>query len=110
MNSPVLNSGALFGMSHRNRGQFFALNPSTGKLLWTTPGREAENAAMLSAGSLMLILKDAGELVVARAGTTQFQPLRRYTVAESETWAHPAPIGERGLLIKDLNALALWEW
>lgn len=110
MNSPVLNGGALYGMSHRNRGQFFALDPSNGKLLWTTAGREAENAAILSGGSFLLILKNDGELIVARAGTAQFQPVRRYSVAESETWAHPAPLGERGILIKDLNSLALWEW
>ena len=110
MNSPVANGGVIFGMSHRNRGQFFALDPSGGKVLWTTPGREAENAAILSAGSVLIILKNDGELIVARAGVKGFDPVRRYTVAESETWAHPAPLGPRGILIKDLDSLALWEW
>jgi outer membrane protein assembly factor BamB len=110
MNSPVANGGLIFGMSNRNRGQFFALDPSTGRTLWTTPGREAENAAILSAGSLLLILKNDAELIVARAGAKSFEPVRRYTVAESETWAHPAPLGSRGVLIKDFDTLALWEW
>jgi hypothetical protein len=31
----------------------------------------------------------------------------KYTVAESETWAHPAVIGKQ-ILVKDKSALALW--
>ena len=110
MSSPVSAGNLIFGMSHRNRGQFFTLEPSSGKVLWTTPGREAENAAILSAGSLVLILKNDGELIAARAGAKAFEPIRRYTVADSETWAHPAPLGARGILIKDFDSLALWEW
>ena len=34
-------------------------------------------------------------------------PHRRYRVADTETWAHPVPTRE-GILIKDLDSLALW--
>jgi outer membrane protein assembly factor BamB len=110
MSSPVTSGDLIFGMSHRNRGQYFALEPSSGRVLWTTGGREAENAAILSAGSLLLILRNDAELIVARPGAKTFEPIRRYTVADSETWAHPAPLGARGILIKDFDSLALWEW
>jgi outer membrane protein assembly factor BamB len=110
MNTPVANGDLIFGMSHLKKGQFFALDPASGKIAWTTEGREAENAAILSAGSLLLILKNTGELIVARASAKGFEPLKRYTVAESETWTHPAPVGRTGVLIKDATTLALWEW
>ena len=35
------------------------------------------------------------------------EPIRRYTVAESATWAQPAISGNR-VYVKDLSALALW--
>lgn len=49
---------------------------------------------------------DAG-LIVARSSRTGFEPLKRYTVADSATWAQPAISGNR-LFIKDVTSLALW--
>ncbi len=50
MSTPVESGGYLFGLTNRNRGQFFGLDLGTGKTMWTTKGREAENAAFLTAG------------------------------------------------------------
>jgi hypothetical protein len=44
---------------------------------------------------------------VARASPTAFEPLKRYTVAESATWAQPAISGKR-IFVKDVNSLTLW--
>lgn len=44
---------------------------------------------------------------MARASATGFEPIRRYTVAESPTWAHPVVSGRR-IFIKDASTLALW--
>jgi outer membrane protein assembly factor BamB len=44
MSSAVVIGGTLYGFSHRNRGQLFALDSSSGRLLWTTQGRQGENA------------------------------------------------------------------
>jgi hypothetical protein len=46
-------------------------------------------------------------LIVARKGAKAFEPLKKYTVAKSPTWAHPVVIGNR-ILIKDASTLALW--
>ena len=100
MSNPVLNNQVLFGMSHKNRGQFVALDAATGKTLWTTAGREGENAALLSAGDKLFLLTDNAELIVAKASSTAFEPLRRYTVADSPTWANPLLSG-KCLLVKD---------
>jgi outer membrane protein assembly factor BamB len=107
MSSPVVLGDLLFGFSHRNKGQFFCLDARSGATLWTSEPRQAENAALVAAGEVLLLLTDQAELIVARASARAFEPLRRYTVAASPTWAHPAPAGSR-LLIKDGTSLTLW--
>ena len=107
MSSPVVANGHLFGFTHRNKGQFFCVEVKTGKTLWTTRGREAENAAVVVAGDLILAATTEGELAVAKRAPASFDLLKRYTVAESPVWAHPVPVG-RGVLIKDAETLAYW--
>ena len=63
---------------------------------------------MVAAGSVWLILTTDGELTVARQSGKAFEPLRKYTVADSATWAHPVVLGH-GILIKDVGNLALWD-
>ncbi len=106
MNSPVINGDYLYGLSHKRKGQFFCLDARTGETLWTSEGREGENAAMLSAGETLFLLTNDAELIVAKNNAKRFEPLKKYTVAESPTWAHPAIIGNR-ILIKDASTLAL---
>jgi hypothetical protein len=75
--------------------------------LWTGEGRTAENAALVAAGGVLLILTDGAELIVARPDRSRFVPVRTYTVADSATWAHPVPT-DQGILVKDVDSLALW--
>jgi outer membrane protein assembly factor BamB len=106
LNSPVVSGDYLFGLSHKRKGQFFCLDARTGQILWTSSGREGDNAAILASGQLLFLLTDAAELLVARSGPKQLEVLKKYTVAESPTWAHPVLIGNR-ILIKDASTLAL---
>lgn len=108
MSSPVVSGDLLFGFSERKRGQFFCLKPGDGTALWTSEGRQADSAAVVAAGSVWLILTPDAELIVARQSAKAFEPLRKYNVAASPTWAHPVPVGH-GILIKDAATLALWE-
>lgn len=108
MSSPVVSGDLLFGFSERKRGQFVCLKPSDGTTLWTSEGRQGDNAAVVAASSVWLILTPDANLTVARQNDKAFEPLRKYTVADSSTWAHPVAMG-RGILIKDVNTLALWE-
>lgn len=107
MNSPVLAAGILWGLSHRNKGQYFGLDPKTGKTVWTGEGRQTENAAMLASGSNVLALNTESELTVFSATAKGLSPVRRYHVADTPTWAHPVVL-DRRLLVKDSNSLALW--
>ena len=107
MSSPVITGTTLYGLSHRNRGQFFALDLATGKTLWTTAGREGDNASFIASGSLLLLSTTNAELIVARPNPAKFEEIRRYTVADSALWAHPA-LAPRALLVKDVDKLICW--
>lgn len=107
MSSPVIDGTTLYGLSHRNRGQFFALDLKTGKTLWTTKGREGENASLIVAGPLLLISTTNSELIVARPNPAKFEEVRRYPIADSAVWAHPA-LAPRALLVKDAAKLICW--
>jgi outer membrane protein assembly factor BamB len=107
--TPVASGDVLFGLSARNSGQYFGIDAKTGKTLWTSDGRQAAHASVARAGDLFLSLESDGELVVARNSQTGFEPIRRYTVASSETWAQPAISGNR-VFVKDVTSLTLWTW
>ena len=107
MSNPVLVRDTLFGLSHRASGQFFALDARSGKVLWLGTPREATNTAVVKAGELLFLLNDDAELMVAKTFQAGFEPLKRYTVADSATWAQPAISGNR-IFVKDVSSLALW--
>jgi outer membrane protein assembly factor BamB len=107
LSNPVLIADTLFGFSTRNSGQYFALDVKTGRTLWTSEPRQAGQAAIVKAGSIVFSLEDDGELIVGRIGTTAFEPLRRYKMADSETWTQPTISGNR-LFVKDVATLTSW--
>jgi outer membrane protein assembly factor BamB len=107
MSNPVLIGDTLYGMSEKSSGQFFTLDARTGKTLWLGQPREATNTAIVKAGELLFLLNDNAELIVARGSRNGFEPLKRYTVADSATWAQPA-ISLQRIFIKDVSSLALW--
>ena len=107
MSSAVETGGYLYGLTQRNRGQFFCLDARTGRTMWTTKGREGENAAFMTAGGMVMAMTTEGELVVMRANPKQFDLVKRYTIADSPVWAHPAPSGS-GIVVKDEQSVAYW--
>jgi outer membrane protein assembly factor BamB len=107
MSSPVAAGDLLFGFSQFKKGQFFCVDARTGATQWTSPPRQGDNAAVLISGENLILLKDDGELLIAKATGRAFEPLRHYQVAESPTWAHPLVL-RNGVVIKDATTLALW--
>ena len=109
MNTPVLHGSTLYGLSARKKGQFFAVDAATGKTIWQGPGRMGENASIVSVGGTLLALTNDAVLYALPAGAASFAPAAQYTVANSQTWAHPVVLGDR-ILVKDettLTALSL---
>lgn len=105
LSTPVLEGNILFGFSVLKKGQFFALDADTGKTLWQGPGRAGENAAILNLGGKeLLLLTNEAKLIVLPVNAKEFAPTVEYTVANSETWAHPVVLDNR-ILIKDLTTL-----
>ena len=103
----VVVDGVLYGLSHLNSGQYFGLDLDTGEVLWTSAPRQAENAAIVNAGTTILSLQNDAELVVLPSSRTGFEPVQRYEVAESSTWTQPTLAGNR-VYVKDIESLTLW--
>jgi outer membrane protein assembly factor BamB len=109
MSTPSANDVAIFGLAQRNSGQFVALDRASGKTLWTTRGREGDNASIVRAGSWLLLFTTNAEMIVAQASAAAYGEVRRYTVAESAVWAHPAVVGDQ-IVVKDVDTLTVWSF
>jgi outer membrane protein assembly factor BamB len=107
MSSPVLDGDLLYGMSNTRKGQYVCLDAKTGQVVWATEGRDGNQAAVLNAGNVLLFLTSDADLIVAAKSRKGLEPLARYKVAESATWAHPAVFGKQ-ILVKDEASLSLW--
>jgi outer membrane protein assembly factor BamB len=109
MSSPVLDGDYLYGLSTMKKGQFFCLNAQTGDTVWTTEGRNANNAAVVGAKNFLFLLTEDAELLVTTKNTRGFESVARYTVADSPTWSHPVILGKQ-LLVKDEANLIMWSF
>jgi outer membrane protein assembly factor BamB len=107
MSDAVAVDNVLFGLSHLNSGQYFALDLDTGRVLWRSEPRQAAHAAIERAGNTIVSLEDDGELVVIRLNREKFVPVARYKVATSDTWTPPVLSGNR-IFVKDVSSLTLW--
>jgi outer membrane protein assembly factor BamB len=103
--SPVQKGNLVFGFSNRNSGIFFCVDADSGKTLWTSDPRQGDNAVVLISGDLLFLLKDNADLIVARATGSAFEPLHRYHVADSATYANPLMMA-KGMVIKDNTTLS----
>jgi outer membrane protein assembly factor BamB len=104
---PVLAGDVLIGLALRNAGQYVGVDLTSGETLWASPPRQGNKSALQRSGDLIFILEADGELVVARESKTVFDVVKRYKVADQETWSQPAISGER-IFVKDVTSLTLW--
>jgi outer membrane protein assembly factor BamB len=109
LSNAVLAGETLFGLSTRNSGQYFALDARTGATRWTSEPRQAAQAAIIAAGDLLFSLENDGELVVIRANPAAFEVVRRYKVADTDTWTPPV-VRSNGVFVKDVASLSFWTW
>ena len=109
MSSPVVIGGTIYGLTTRSLGQYVAIDAATGKTLWSTKGREGENASMLGSPSWLLASTTNGTLIVARANPQKYEEVRRYQVAQSAVWAHPA-VTSNSIIVKDVDTVICWSF
>jgi outer membrane protein assembly factor BamB len=107
LSTPVVVNDTLFGLSHKARGQYFAIDAKSGAVLWLGAPRTAENTAVLKAGDLLFLLNADAELIVAKGSLAGFEPVARYRVGSAATWAQPVISGNR-IFVKDVTSLSLW--
>jgi outer membrane protein assembly factor BamB len=107
MSNSVVIDSLLYGLSHLNSGQYFALDLDSGQVLWKSQPRQAENAAIVKAGTTLFMLQNDAKLAILKANRTGFNPLKTYEVAMSETWTQPVVSGNR-IFVKDVSNLTLW--
>ena len=107
LSNAVASGNLLFGLTSKNAGQYFAADLATGQTVWTSDGRRANNAAISRAGDIYFSLEENGDLVIFMRAGTNFAVMKRYRVADSETWGQPAISGNR-IFVKDLASLTLW--
>ncbi len=104
MSTPVLADGVLYGLSNKKKGQVVAVDAATGALKWATEGRAADQAAVLLTPAHVLLLTTGGELVLVRRSPAKYEEERRYTVADSATWAVPVLLPD-GLIVRDAGGV-----
>ena len=109
MSSPVLIEATIYGLTQRSKGQFVAIDAASGKTLWNTQGREGDNASMLGSGAWLLASTTEGSLVIARANPQRYEEVRRYQIAQSALWAHPA-IANSSIIVKDVDTVTCWSF
>jgi outer membrane protein assembly factor BamB len=107
MTNAVVLGDVIFGLSIRNMGQYFSLDAKSGKTLWQSEPRQAANASLARSGNLVFSLEDDGEMVIFRRNGAMFEQVKRYQLADSETWAPPSISGNR-IFVKDVSTLSLW--
>ena len=107
MSSPIVDGTFLYGFSSKRKGQLFCLDAKTGTVKWATDGRAGMNAAIQSAGADLVVLTTEGELIVVRKSPEKYQEVRRYKVADGQTWAQPVLLG-RDIVIRDAQSVSLW--
>ena len=105
MSSPVVADGVIYGLSAKRKGQFVALDATTGALKWATEGREGEHASLWLTPQHVAFLTNAGALVVVRRSAESFQLEKKYELAASETWARPIVMAG-DLIVRDATSLS----
>ncbi len=125
-NTPVLKGGFLFGLSANN--DLFCVNAQDGKTAWTAPlsppaaaepppegggrpqGRGMRGGgfgSVVDAGSVLLALTPASELIAFQPDGKAYSELARIKVGSSQTHAYPVASGNR-LFVKDQDAVMLY--
>ena len=107
MSNSVVDGDVMYGLTSRNMGQYYVMDVKSGKTLWSSEPRAAAQAALVRAGNILFSLENDSELIVFRPGRTGLEELKRYKVADADTWAQPAISGNR-IFVKDVSTLTLW--
>ena len=109
MSTPVAVGDRLFGFASQQKGQLVAMDAASGEIVWTGPGRQGENAYLITVGDNILAVMNDGTAVVFNPQASDYEELARYEeLTENDTWAHPALVGTK-LVLKDWQEVRLYD-
>ena len=102
--TPVYKDGVVYGYDGRQEyGQSFrAIELETGKVLWSEDGFGA--GTVILAGDTLVLMREKGELVLAKADPKAFKPLNRAQILSGVVRAYPA-LADGRLYVRDENTL-----
>jgi outer membrane protein assembly factor BamB len=102
-NSSVLHQGYIYGL---DEGILTCVDVKTGERKWKG-GRYGYGQVLLASGHL-IVMTDAGELVLVRATPDQHSEIARFAALQGKTWNYPAIAGGR-LLVRNANEMAAYK-
>ncbi|MBM3864656.1 MAG: pyrrolo-quinoline quinone [Verrucomicrobia bacterium] len=106
MSSPVIIAGHAY--LHLGNGRFTCIRLSDGERTWTSDPF-GKYASLVAQGNRILALDERGILLLIQADPAAFQLVGQAKVAEEETWAHLAIVGDE-LVVRDLKAISAFRW
>ena len=106
MSTPLLIDGHAY--LHLRNQRAACIRLSDGEITWISQpyGRYW---SMVSQDRRILALDERGELLLLEANPEEFEVVDTRKIAEDETWAHLAVVGDL-IIIRELNALAVYRW
>ncbi len=102
-NSSVLHQGHVYGL---DEGILACLDVETGEQNWKW-GRYGYGQVVL-AGSHLIVLTEAGELVLVKATPEAHRELARFSAISGKTWNHPA-LAQGRLLVRNTTEMACFD-
>ncbi|HTG17843.1 MAG TPA: PQQ-binding-like beta-propeller repeat protein, partial [Blastocatellia bacterium] len=102
-NSSVLYEGNVYGL---DEGILTCVDVKTGERRWKG-GRYGYGQVILASGHL-IIITDAGELVLVKATPDKLTELARFSAIEGKTWNYPA-IADGRLLVRNQTQMACFD-
>ena len=93
LNSSVLIDGFLYGIDGDTGPDAVlrCVDFQTGKIQWTEKG--VGSGALMAANGMLIVLSEAGELLVAKASPEAFKPVSRAHVLGRTCWTVPVLSG-----------------
>jgi hypothetical protein len=106
MSTPLLIDGHAY--LHLRNQRAACIRLSDGEITWISQpyGRYW---SMVGQERRILALDERGELLLLQANPEEFQVVDSRKIAEDETWAHLAVVGDL-IIIRELKALAVYRW
>lgn len=101
-NSSVLHEGHIYGL---DEGILSCLDVNTGVRKWKG-GRYGYGQLILASGHL-IVMSDAGELVLVKATPSEFTEVAKFKALEGKTWNYPA-IADGKIFVRNDKEMAVY--